>query len=304
VPNQPLLSVCQLSLADTTFEQDLELIQASAAMGVAIAESKLREGEEEQQLAALKESGLAATICIPANLAPLPLLPEYIFPGPEDPDTRLGLMLESIRRLAPFEPDCITVLTGSSQGYALADARKIAVESLREATKLAVELGTRLALEANRNWQIDFSFLQSIPETIDFLDEIDDLGIGFCYDFYHLWDQKNLLQDTARVASRTFGVQHNDWREPRCAADRLIPGDGVMDIPAMLGALERGGFDGWYDFEIFSDDGRWGTDLPDSLWKLPHDELIRRGNAGLLNAWDARPDSPDRAALNRSAHKR
>lgn len=57
----------------------------------------------------------------------------------------------------------------------------------------------------------------------------------------------------------------------------------------MLGALERGGFNGWYDFEIFSDDGRWGTDLPDSLWKLPYDELIERANAGLLKAWNARP---------------
>jgi sugar phosphate isomerase/epimerase len=288
VPDEPLLSVCQLSLPDTTFEQDLELIRASAAIGVAIAESKLRDGEEEQQVAALIASGLTATVCLPTNIAPLPLRPSYIFPGPEDPDARLELMLKSIRRLARFKPDCITVITGSSEGYSLADARKISLDSLREATKLAVELGTRLALESNRNLEIDFSFLRTIPETIDFLDEIGNPGIGFCYDFYHLWDQENLLEDTVRVASRIFGVQHNDWREPRCAADRVITGQGVMNIPAMLSALERGGFRGWYDFEIFSDDGRWGTDLPDSLWKLPYDQLIERANSGLLKAWYAR----------------
>ncbi len=286
--NQPLLSVCQLSLPNTSFEEDLELIRASGATGVALVESKLRDGEEEQQVAALRESGLTATVCLPTNISPLPLLPDYIFPGPDDPDMRLELMLESIRRMAPFKPDCIVVVTGSSHGYSPADARRIAVDTIREATRLAVELGTRLALETNRNFEIDFSFLRTIPEAIDFLDEIDHPGIGFCYDFYHLWDQENLIQDTERVASRIFGVQHNDWRDPRSSADRLLTGEGVMDIPAMLGALDRGGFNGWYDLEVFSDDGRWGTDLPDSLWKLPPDEFIRRGNEGLLKAWSAR----------------
>src|SRR3546814_5088045 len=64
---RPRLSVCQLSLPDTTFEQDLDLIKASGATGVAIAELKLRDGEEAAQIAALKESGLTATICIPNN---------------------------------------------------------------------------------------------------------------------------------------------------------------------------------------------------------------------------------------------
>ncbi|WP_167706666.1 sugar phosphate isomerase/epimerase family protein [Sphingobium fuliginis] len=290
----PRLSVCELSLPDTTFEQDLDLITESAATGVAIAEFKLRDGEEAAQAAALKASGLAATICIPANIAPLPLLPEYIYPGPTDPDLRLDAMLASIRRLAPFGPDCIAVITGSNAGYAVDDARKIAVEALREATKLAVSLGTRLALETNRNEGIDFSFLRSLPDAIDFLDEVGEPGLGLLYDFYHLWDEKDILADTERFASRIFGVQYNDWRDPpRCAADRLLPGDGIMDIPALLAALERGGFDGWYDFEIFSDDGRWGTELPDSLWKLPYDKLIERAHSGLLAAWNVRHSKMD-----------
>ena len=36
--------------------------------------------------------------------------------------------------------------------------------------------------------------------------------------------------------------------------DRVLPGDGVIDLPAILGALEAGGFDGWFDMEIF---GSW-----------------------------------------------
>ena len=45
----------------------------------------------------------------------------------------------------------------------------------------------------------------------------------------------------------------------------------------IVAALLQAGYKGWYDFEVFSDDGRWGNDFPDSLWKLPHEEFVTRG---------------------------
>lgn len=283
------LSVCQLSLPDTTFEEDLELIKKAGADGVAVAELKLRDGEDEQQVAALKASGLAATICIPTNIAPLPMRPAVIYPGPEDVDERVSLMGQSIERLAAFNPDCIAVVTGSAEGYSARDARRLALEGLREAARVATANNTRLALETNRNFGVDFSFLKTLPETVEFLDELGDPSVGILYDFYHLWDTDDIVEDTVRFGDRIIGVQYNDWREPpRSMADRVLPGDGVIDIPRILGALERGGFHGWYDLEVFSDDGRWGTELPDSLWKLPYDELLDRAHTGLRNAWEAR----------------
>jgi sugar phosphate isomerase/epimerase len=57
----------------------------------------------------------------------------------------------------------------------------------------------------------------------------------------------------------------------------------VIDLPAILGALEAGGYDGWYDLEIFSSET-----YPDSLLQLPAAELVRRGREGFLQAWAAR----------------
>ncbi len=56
-----------------------------------------------------------------------------------------------------------------------------------------------------------------------------------------------------------------------------------MDLPAIFGALEAGGFDGWYELEIFSTET-----YPDSLLKLDPAELVRRGKAGFMQAWEAR----------------
>jgi hypothetical protein len=37
---------------------------------------------------------------------------------------------------------------------------------------------------------------------------------------------------------------------------------------------------------VFSDDGRFGNDYADSLWKLPPRELLEGGVAGFARAWD------------------
>ena len=86
-------------------------------------------------------------------------------------------------------------------------------------------------------------------------------------------------QDARSLDQLEFGgaVHLADWRQPtRGGADQALPEEGVMDLPALLGALEAGGFDGWHDLEIYSDDGTFGDDYPDSLWKLDPLTLIRR----------------------------
>ncbi|HEY5333246.1 MAG TPA: sugar phosphate isomerase/epimerase family protein [Solirubrobacterales bacterium] len=284
--DDPKYSICELSVPDTTFEEDLDLFSMAGATGIGLAEEKLREGDEGAQLEAFKASGLTATVCLPTNVAALPIQPALIYEGPADPQVRLSLMCDSIRRLAPFDPESVVVATGSDVGYSAEDARRTAVDSLREAADVAAGLGLRLAVEpCRRDTGFDASFVGGLPQTVALIDEIGRDNVGVCYDVYHHWDEADPIENAERYAGRIFGVQVNDWRQPpRGFADRLVPGDGIIDLPGIFSALERGGFDGWYDFEVFSDDGRWGTDLPDSLWKLPAEELVERGLTGMQAA--------------------
>jgi sugar phosphate isomerase/epimerase len=136
-----------------------------------------------------------------------------------------------------------------------------------------------------------------IDDALAFLDEAGRPDVPLCYDIWHLWGSSDrLIEQTREIAPRVNVVQLNDVREPtRSWNDRVLPGDGVADLPAILRALREGGFDGWYDLEVFSDDGRWGNDYPDSVWKLPWEEQARRGHDGLLRAWEASFDSPQEA---------
>jgi hypothetical protein len=45
---------------------------------------------------------------------------------------------------------------------------------------------------------------------------------------------------------------------------------------------------GWYDLEIFSDNGLWGQTYPDSLYNLEPAELAKRAVAGFRKEWDKR----------------
>jgi sugar phosphate isomerase/epimerase len=68
-----------------------------------------------------------------------------------------------------------------------------------------------------------------------------------------------------------------------------LPGDGVADVAAFLQALHSGGYQGWFELEVLSDDGAFGHDFPDSLWKQDPIELMRAGREKSLALWPATP---------------
>jgi sugar phosphate isomerase/epimerase len=72
-------------------------------------------------------------------------------------------------------------------------------------------------------------------------------------------------------------------------ADRALPGDGAADVPEILRALDAVGWDGLYDIEIFSDDGTFGDEYPDSFWAAPAEETLARATAAFERCWSMTP---------------
>ena len=50
----------------------------------------------------------------------------------------------------------------------------------------------------------------------------------------------------------------------------------------ILAALAEIGYDGWYEIEIFSDGGLFGTSYEDSLWRMPALDLVRAARDAFL----------------------
>jgi sugar phosphate isomerase/epimerase len=273
------ISISEITTASATFEEDLAAYAAAGADGIGIWEFKLADDAADR--AALRESGLVATNCLPA--VPL-ILPAPGFESPVEPEARTAAIEASLARLAAYEPACVVCLTGPAGERDEDDARRIVVEGLRQLADAAERAGVLLGLEpVHASQRGDYSFLTSIPETLELLDEVGRPSLGIMFDTYHLWDTPTVYDDIAAHAGRFTGIHVSDFRDPpRSSSDRVLPGDGVADMPRLLAALDRAGWDGFYDVEIFSD-----TSLPDSLWKLDPDELARRAVAALARAADS-----------------
>ena len=198
-----------------------------------------------------------------------------------------------MHRLAAFHPSGIVCLTGSGTG--LADAREIVVDGLRTLAHEAELAGTRIALEPyQREGGAEWTIVSTIPEAVELItDAGGSPALGLQFDVWHLWNTPTLFDDIRAEIDRFAGVHVCDVRVPtRGWADRVLPGDGAVDVPAILAALDEAGWTGFYDLEIFSDNGAFGAAYPDSLWDLSVDELARRGRESLVDAWNRRRAFP------------
>lgn len=265
----------------STFVDDVRLYSAAGVDGIGVWELKLTDGGDAEALEALEEAGLGSAAAIPVipSILPLPLME-----GPKDPAERVDAICRSLHRLAPFKPSGVVCLTGPG------DDRDTVVEGLRTIGAEAVRAGVRVGIEPiNRVGGEDWTMISSLPEAVELLEDADQPALGVQFDSWHLWNTPTLFEDIERECSRFVGVHIADWREPtRSWADRVLPGHGAADLPAILGTLERSGWDGFYDLEIFSDNGAFGNAWPDSVWDWPAEDAVSRGREAFEGVWETR----------------
>ena len=282
----PRLSISQISTFAASLEEDLAAYRAAGLDGIGIWELKL----DEASLDAFERSELGAASAVPVvpSILPLPLLA-----GPSDAQERIEALCASVHRLAAFGPSGIVCLTGS--GVGVDDAREVVVDGLRTLAREAELAGVRIALEPyQREGGAEWTIVSTIPEAVELIaDAGGSPSLGLQFDVWHLWNTPTLFDDIRAEIDRFAGVHVNDVRAPtRGWADRVLPGDGAVDVPAILAALDEAGWTGFYDLEIFSDNGAFGASYPDSLWNLSVDELARRGRESLVDAWNRRRAFP------------
>ncbi len=276
----PRISVSQVSTLAAGFADDVRTYAAAGLDGIGVWELKLGDGPDDDAIALLRESGLGSATAVPAvpSILSLPLLA-----GPDEPRDRIDAILHSLHRLAAFEPAAVLCFTGPGD-------RATALRGLREVVAEAEKLDLRIALEpfqaeGSESW----SSLNTLEDAAAVVEEIGSPALGIQFDIWHLWNTPDLFEEIERHAPLIAGVHVNDWREPtRGWADRVLPGDGVAGVPAILGALARAGWAGFYDIEVFSDNGAFGVAYPDSLWDADAREFVERGRTQFLECWEER----------------
>ncbi len=145
------------------------------------------------------------------------------------------------------------VTLGSFRGRIVEDKSRslqVFADILRDAGDRALKGGVRIALEPLNHYETDL--LQTAGQALDFLQKVNHPAIGVLLDTYHVNIEEASWTDPYRRvldAQKLFYVHLGD-------NNRLPPGKGLIDFPAILRTLQEGDYNGWLSAELLP--------LPDS----------------------------------------
>ena len=150
----------------------------------------------------------------------------------------------------------------------LPGAREMVREGLHAIMGEARDAGVTIALEPLHPMTCAArSVLATLGQALDLCEELGR-GSGVALDVYHVWWDPDLARQMRRARGRIAAFHTCDWLVPTTDTvfDRGLPGDGVIDIPAIRAMAEEAGWPGGAEVEILS--RRWWARDPDEVLPL------------------------------------
>lgn len=280
-----MYSIAHVMLPQLSFPEILAVLARAGADGIGIQQSREPGRDPAADLAAFRDSGLAASVC---GLAMTHVLPSPRSPEPADPAARAELISRALEGLAPYEPACAIVGPGTYAGHEQGRACELAVTALQAVARRAGDLGITVAIEPiHASIAAEFSAVTDMTAAIRMCTDIGEPNVGIVFDIWHLWDTPGVEDAIRAAAGRIVGVQVDDRREPtRAWYDRALPGDGVAGAGRLLAMLREVGYDGWLDLEVITGDGRTARSFPDSLWHRDPADVAADGLTRMKSLWE------------------
>jgi sugar phosphate isomerase/epimerase len=163
----------------------------------------------------------------------------------------------------------VLVVGGLPQGSKdLISARQAVKDGIAEILPEARKAAVPLAIEPLHPMQAaERACINTLEQALDICDELGE-GIGVAVDVYHVWWDPKLESQVKRAARRILGYHICDWLVPTkdLLNDRGMMGDGVVDLPRIRSWVEKAGYTGFQEVEIFSD--HWWSRDPDEVLEV------------------------------------
>jgi 2-keto-myo-inositol isomerase len=144
------------------------------------------------------------------------------------------------------------------------EVRVRSIEALRSLSAGAREFDVRVGFEFLGFPGCSVNTLRAARRIVE---AVDDPSVGLVIDAFHFYVGGSRLEDFDGLDPSRLFIVHVDDAEPGEAsglsdAQRLLPGDGVVPLDALVRALERLRFGGVYSLELFRPE-YWAWDPSD-----------------------------------------
>jgi 2-keto-myo-inositol isomerase len=186
--------------------------------------------------------------------------------------TNHALHLRNARILHDLGGGTLVVGTDGPPNPALADLEPVAATF---ATLLAAMDGLDVTVCVEFNWS---PLVRSLASAVRLCELVNHPRLGVLFDPAHYHTTVTKFDDLTAENIRWIRHVHVDDMAAKpgdlsnCNSDRVLPGSGILDLPAIFGRLEAHGYAGSFSIEMFSDE----------LWNLPAAEAARRCYQSLL----------------------
>jgi sugar phosphate isomerase/epimerase len=168
--------------------------------------------------------------------------------------------------------ECLVLVVGGLPRGSrdIAGARRMVEDAIAAIVPYAKAHNMPLAIEPlHPMYAADRACVNTLAQALDLCDALDN-DVGVAIDTYHVWWDPDLAAQIARAgaANRILAYHICDWLVPTrdLLLDRGMMGDGVIDLPGIGAMIEKAGYRGYIEVEIFSA-ADW--------WKRPGEEVLR-----------------------------
>lgn len=152
------------------------------------------------------------------------------------------------------------------------DEWKRGVDSMRQVTEHAGQVGVRLGVEALNRFEC--YFLNTHGDSARFVREVDHPACGMMYDTFHSNIEEKSVTDAVNAGGdKLFHIHISE-------NDRSTPGEGAVRWDENFDAIVNSGYDGWLVIEAF------GLALPEiaaatKIWRRMYKDEITLATEGL-----------------------
>jgi len=228
---------------------------AAGAGSVGLSERALSEADLSSLKRMLRERGLGVTSVNSAGF--------FLWADSERVQQQLSINATLLEAAAELSADTLVVIGGGLHDMGpqdvvstLARARNTFEAELPALIEAAGRYGVRLGIEPMHPLRIfTKGTLNTLSQTAALCDRFP--GLGVVLDLFHSWWEPELETALARLADRLTLVQLcgvTQPRQPDVLPKRCAMRDGVVDIRGIFRLLQKSGYRGRFEFELFAQD--------------------------------------------------
>lgn len=168
----------------------------------------------------------------------------------------------------------VVLVCGAEPRISLEKSRDQIRDGIEAILPYAENAGVKLAIEPLHPMYADTrSGINTMEQANDMAEFFKSDYVGVAVDVYHLWWDPHLEKEIYRCGENDnlFAFHICDWISPTVDMlnDRGLMGDGCIDVKQIRGWVEKAGFDGFNEVEIFSNK-HWAEDQHEFLEKIKY----------------------------------